>query len=863
LDNRHERPDPGAGAGKDTPDQAEAAPPKGSDPGGLERRVAEVREFFRLTAQEWARRNPQAVEDLGDPGGAFRQARRQQQDEVRRLTVELVPSGEEEALESLVRDAPMEVLVPVCEALAELGHAPAVPWVLREFRGSAPEARQAILRLVAGVGGAEAYQVVSEGLGDEHEAVRKEAEKAREALLARDEALRLALALASGKRPVDLLGESVDENLARRLARCLSADVSLEEGLAALEALRPAGRRGPSGSSWGTAVRCALLELVRPERGEEAGAGPPGPKPGRQRALLLLAAETGDLPDWAVSQTVHAVIVRASAEDRSTILRKASPEAAARLLREALRSRARQSVDRGLSHLAQDRPDIIPAATEELEDLAFGTDLEHSLQAATLLISSRPEGNLAPTLSHRLALLLTLAAGEAEAKPYETPAIQALLLSAAGRRELARASLMSAAEADGSPILGRCIAVLEAGGEEAERLAFLDELFRALAEGPVGLPAGVSAWILGQVETLDKPALAEFSGGLALGLARLCTRRPEAGTANAEPGPESIVPALLARSLRDSETLRVNVGPALIEELAGARTREIETLLSALPEPPPSVLPLIRGALHRATSLTRFLVDVVGATYASDPEAVRDWLEQTGLESTLQPLLRACTELERIELLRAAERYRVEDKAERDSLNDSINDLLDRLEGAVHVEGPAHVEGLAQCSAEAAPPGDEVAIVQAYVAELGEALFGVLNSPPRNVPEPTPTAGDPLADYHQVRLTRLAIRNLIEQRSPTLRSNLAAQAALPIEKLLLTLRGSPRREALASVLARWFSKLGITLLEPELGSTVPFRSGRHVTRDRAAPGEPVEVISWGFMASDGSVIRKALVAGAE
>jgi len=853
LDNRHERPDPGAGAGKDAADQAGAAPPRDSDPASLERRVAEVREFFRLTAQEWAKRNPQAVEDLGDPGGAFRQAKRQCQDEVRRLAAELVASGEGKALASLIRDAPMEVLVPVCDALTKLRHAAALPWVLREFRGSAPEARQAILRLIAAVGGAEGYQVVSQGLTDQHEAVQREAEKAREALLARDEALRVALALASGERPGALLGESVREGLARRLALCLSTHVSLEEGLAALEALRSAGGRGRSGSTWGAAVRRELLEFVRPQAAEEAGAVRAAPKPGSQRALLLLAAESKDLPDWALSQTAQAVIVRASAEDRSMVLRKASPEAATRLLREALRSKARQSINRGLSHLGQDRPDIVPAVAEELKDLAFGTDLEHSLQAGTLLILTQPEGNLGPTLSRRLALILMLAADESGAKPYETPAVEALLMSPAGRRELARVCLMPAGEGDGSPIVGRCIAVLQARGKKTERMAFLDELLETLADGPVGLPVEGQAWILKQVENLGQPAFAQHSGRLALGLARLCAQPPDSGTANAKSGTESVVLALLAQSLRDSDTLRVNIGPALLEELAGARTREIEALLNALPQTPPSILPLIQGALHRATSLKKLLVEVVGAMYASHPEAVRTWLEHTGLGRTLQPLLRACAELERGETLRAADRYRIEDKAERDSLNDSINDLLDRLEDTARSEP----------SAEAAPPGDESAVVQAYVAELGEALFAVLNSPPRNLPEPPPTASDPLADYHQVRLTRLAMMNLIQQRSPTLRSNLAAQAALPIEKLLLTLRGSPRREAVASVLAAWFSDLGVSLLEPELGSTVPFRSGKHVARDQVAPGEPVEVLSWGFAAPDGSVVRKALVAGAE
>jgi len=882
LDKRSERPEREARATRSASGKAAGKTAK--------ERVAEVRDFFRLTAQEWAARNPQAVEGLGDPGGAFRQARKQRQDEVRRLVAEIVASGEGEAvqtLEALIRDAPMEVLVPACEELVELRHGAAVPLVVREFRGSAPEVKQAILRLVAEVGEAEAYQIVKEGLHDDHEAVRKEAGRASAALRARDEALRTALALASGQRADAILGEPENDHLARDLALRLSSDLSLDEGLAALEALRSGGEgvKGRGSRTLSTeAVIGQLLEFVRPERGGKAGEGPTVPKPGSQRALLLLAAATVDLPDWALSQTAQAVIVRASAEDRSTVLRKAPADAAIRLHREALGSKSRQSIARGLSHLAQDRPDLVEVLSEELETLAFGVDLEHSIEAATLLLAARPEHSQAPALSRRLALLLSLHAAEEEAgaeNAVNTRAYEALLRAPSGRKELAWMWLVPCGDSAVSPVVKPSLAVLQTSGK-AERKAFIGELCQALTESPVALPPVVQDWMVGELSALDEADVSALGTRLARGLARLCVGPPNDEAVGIGIGTDSSAdqePTILERLaelLRKRPAVRESLELALVDELVGTRTREIKTLIGPLADAPDSALDLMRRALERSVTLTRSLFDHLGALYASDPETVRQWLRSSGREATLRPFLEACRELERNELLKAAERYLDEDRAERESLNDSINDLLDRLEERISAHNAAGPLGAGRASAASeigvtdrltgdTPPGEDAAALETYVGELAEALFAVLNSPPPNLPEAPAPTGDQLHDYHQVRLTRLAALNLMQQRSATLRSSLAAQGALPVEKLLVTLGGGPGRDDIAALLllASWFSDLGLGLLEPELGVTVRFRSGRHVARAPTTPGEPVEVITWGFVGPDGSVVRKALVARAE
>jgi len=845
-------------------------PADGAVDGNLEERIGEVRDFFRLTAQEWAAKNLLAVEGLGDLGGAFRQTRKQRQDEVRRLVVEIVSSAVADSLEKLdhlLRDAPMEILVPACEELAKLRHGAAVPLLVREFRGAAPEAKQAMLRLVAEVGDAGAYQLVADALTDEHEGVRWEAERAREALVARDGALRIALALASGQRPDGVQGEPQDDEMVKRLALRLSNDLPLGEGLAALEALRSGSEE--SGDSrppcpWAQAVFSELLALVQPEGGREAASSATSPKLSTQKPLLLLAAVDADLPDWALAQTCQAVIVRASSADRSTVLRKAPPAAAARLLRQALRSKSHQSVDRGLVHLAHDRPDLVETLAQELEDLAFGVDIEHAVRAATLLLKARPAHERAPQLARRLAVLIALGAGErgswADSRVIAA-ACAALLGCEPGRMELARTWLFSSDESAGSSLVQPSLAALQGTGE-TERAAFVRDLCRILAGTPV-IPPEAKKWAVGEIPTLHEtdqavPAATWLPRGLARLCLGLCCGGPAEVGSNTSEEPGSDV-AILAHILREHAGLRQSLGPSLVEELIGARTQQLDTLLATLAGAPEAVLDLLGVALHQGITLISSLMDHLGAVYASDPGTVRRRLGSGESEAALRVFLEASAELERNELLETASRYLAEDRAERQYLNESINDLLDCLEEMVTADHGVVGEGKAGSTA----PAEDVGILRVYVGELADALFTVLNDPPSSLPEPPRPTGHPLEDYHQVRLTHLAASKVKEQRSAALRSNLAAQAALPVEKLLLTLRGHPARDSYATLLAGWFRSLGMSFLEPTIGAVTHFRSGKHLAVGNVAPGEQVEVLTWGFIGLDGSILRPALTARLE
>ncbi|MCL6581222.1 MAG: hypothetical protein K6U08_06370, partial [Firmicutes bacterium] len=70
-------------------------------------------------------------------------------------------------------------------------------------------------------------------------------------------------------------------------------------------------------------------------------------------------------------------------------------------------------------------------------------------------------------------------------------------------------------------------------------------------------------------------------------------------------------------------------------------------------------------------------------------------------------------------------------------------------------------------------------------------------------------------------------------------------------------------DSYATLLASWFHSLGMTFLEPTIGAVTRFRSEKHLAAGNVAPGDQVEVLTWGFMGPDGSILRPALTAKPE
>jgi hypothetical protein len=243
------------------------------------------------------------------------------------------------------------------------------------------------------------------------------------------------------------------------------------------------------------------------------------------------------------------------------------------------------------------------------------------------------------------------------------------------------------------------------------------------------------------------------------------------------------------------------------------------------------------------TTIGRVL-DTLGEAYRARPDAVAQWHIATNVGQRLSPLLSLEAQHMRETIRVIADRYEADNKADRTRLVDEANAVLDELETVCRTLAPR--DG----------PLGELAI---YLDELSEAFFAAINAPEAARPCQPAASDNPLLDFTEVRLSLQAAQRAVADRPARLRMLLAENTALGIEKILLALRARPELATLTPLLRRWLETLTVSPAEPDIGATVAFSPDRHACRGAAIPGGPVEVLTWGVRAADGSLIRPAIV----
>lgn len=762
-------------------------------------RLETVRRFFRHSKpQEWAATLPEAP---GDVASAYAAELGRMQQEAALLAGELATAGHTDQLQRLIQDARRELLVPVCGALAAEAFAPAVPALLREFRGGSPEAQQAILAVVQATGAAAGYEAARSARKATVPGLREQAERTIAAILAADLGLHHVLRWAGeGTLPAVALPPVLPE--AASVAATLVQVVDLPTALVALAALVQ------SRPELGERTRDELLRYLRrlPATAAETEENT------AQRALLLLGSQEWALPPDALRQCRHA-FGRAGREDRVSVLKVAPRPVSRAFIRAGLDPRGQKLLEQSLAHLEADIPELIGDVADLLLAVAEAAPPEPGTQALLLLARGLP-GERQVELGLPARLLRRLGDGGQRLRPV----LAALIATDAGRHLLARESVPGAAWEQ-----------INAITDGASAQALLDPLYAALAAGADArmlLDPQRLSWLVARSGKVRSETLAAAAAGLARSIAAQLVYGSD------------VVADSLAATMAGHLPLWQQVAGMVLPALAGGAPERVQRLLERLPAAGGAP---VTEALERLQVILRELLRLLSLGDEVEPGLAEVWLSG-------HPEIAA---------LLSAEAERLGQAGEAAVASFLAADQADRAR--LEAEAATMLEALGRCLGEqVAGRPDLIDALTSYAQELSDAVFAVIDAEPEPLPAALQPTGVALYDYRQaVPICREAERRE-ESRGEDLRIQLARNASLPMDKLCLALRDEAGCTAMAEILAGWVDGLGLSRIEQRLGAVVPFRPRMHALV-QGEPSPTCTVVSFGLQAGDGSVIAPALV----